>query len=520
MKSINYYSLAIIILILFSTSCKKEDEETDNPTNNAPNIFEVFVSPEENSAVISWTEAVDPDGDEVNYSLILTVDTVSVGDTLLVDCPELIHTVSDLEYETMYSGFVVAKDTKGKKTTVEFSFETGIYPNVSPLEFSLYNPPNGSGDITGPITFTWDDATDPDNDLVSYELLLDQSTAPSTSIVTELNATSYSYSGENLIQGQTYYWQVIARDGNGGEVSSTIFSFTIQTTMNLATDEPGWEARYAHTSVSFQDKLWVICGESPGGTHYHDVWSSTDGFSWVEDVADTPWGGKSRHAAVVFDDKIWVTGGKSFSNSGISSDVWYSEDGVTWIEATSDGGFGARYEHDMLVYNGKMWILGGRDFDNTAEISQSVWSSIDGINWAMETNTNFTYNVAGRALVNDNKMWYLGGFSNQVSWSTDGINWTNITDTPLGERIYPSVTAHDGKMWLLSGSDNLISQYFEVPDIWSSVDGINWELISSNAGFDGVAFGQAVSHNGKLWLIGGGGGFQSNFVTNDVWFFE
>ena len=151
---------------------------------------------------------------------------------------------------------------------------------------------------------------------------------------------------------------------------------------------------------------------------------------------------------------------------------------------------------------------------------RSTWSSFDGVTWTQES-ANAGRNIAGRTLTYEGKIWHLGGFADRVSWTTNGVDWTVATeDAAWGERIYPTVAVHDGKMWLLSGSDNAINQFAEWPDIWSSVDGVNWTLVSNDAGFSPVAFGQAVSHQGKLFLLGGGGGYQGIFITNDVWVLE
>jgi len=318
--------------------------------------------------------------------------------------------------------------------------------------------------------------------------------------------------------GQTYHWPVIARDGNGGETASPIGQLTMQTLMTLATDSPGWGERAGHLALSFQDKIWVMGGLGTGG-FYDDVWSSTDGVTWQEEVADAPWGARMRIAGTVFDGKMWIVGGVTGYSSGEKSDVWSSSDGINWTEVTPDGGFGPRFEHYVVAHDNKLWVFAGRDYANSPG-PQSTWSSPDGINWTQES-PDAGRNISGRALTYDGRIWHLGGFAARASWTTNGVDWTDATtDAAFGERVYPTVAVHDGKMWLISGSDNLINQMTELPDIWSSTDGANWTRVSNNAGFTAVAFGQAVSHQGKLWLLGGGGGFGSNFTTNDVWVLE
>ncbi len=58
-------------------ACNK-DTGPVSPMNQPPGTFSVSVVPALNAASISWTAAVDPDGDTVSYTLVVE------GDTLLV----------------------------------------------------------------------------------------------------------------------------------------------------------------------------------------------------------------------------------------------------------------------------------------------------------------------------------------------------------------------------------------------------------------------------------------------------
>jgi leucine-zipper-like transcriptional regulator 1 len=86
-----------------------------------------------------------------------------------------------------------------------------------------------------------------------------------------------------------------------------------------------WPPRYDHTIEIFDNRMWVI-----GGSDHHsgqfmnnmlknDVWYSTDGVSWTELEDSEHWSPRFAHASVVFDDKIWVIGG---NDSKILKDIW------------------------------------------------------------------------------------------------------------------------------------------------------------------------------------------------------
>ncbi len=70
---------------------------------------------------------------------------------------------------------------------------------------------------------------------------------------------------------------------------------------------------------------------------------------WSQATVNAPWPGRSGHTSVVFDNKMWVMGGTSRG-----FDVWYSEDGVNWTQAASNAIWGSRYSHSSVVFDNKM----------------------------------------------------------------------------------------------------------------------------------------------------------------------
>ncbi|HUH79427.1 MAG TPA: hypothetical protein VLY83_05975 [Methanoregula sp.] len=89
--------------------------------------------------------------------------------------------------------------------------------------------------------------------------------------------------------------------------------------------------RYAHASVAYDNKMWVIAGATDAGLS-NAVWYSADGVSWTEANASAAFPAREGHSAVVYDNKMWVIGG--YGNTGLLNDAWYSTDGIYWTEAT------------------------------------------------------------------------------------------------------------------------------------------------------------------------------------------
>ncbi|MEJ7914076.1 MAG: Ig-like domain-containing protein, partial [Chitinophagaceae bacterium] len=116
-----------------------------------------------------------------------------------------------------------------------------------------------------------------------------------------------------------------------------------------------------------------------------------------------------------------------------------------------------------------------------------------------------------------NKATYVVGGDNLHSvfdvWKTlDGQNWTLLSDNILGNRIYYGCTTHNGYIYVVGGSG--------YDDVWRSRDGITWEMVADQVGFlkkENFA-GSLASFGGKLWMVcGGGSGGGTGIARKEVW---
>ena len=55
--------------------------------------------------------------------------------------------------------------------------------------------------------------------------------------------------------------------------------------------------------------MWVM-GECCG--RLNNVWSSSDGSSWILATAAASWSARYLNTSVMYDDKMWVIGGGNF----------------------------------------------------------------------------------------------------------------------------------------------------------------------------------------------------------------
>ena len=92
----------------------------------------------------------------------------------------------------------------------------------------------------------------------------------------------------------------------------------------------GFLPRVGLSAVVFQDRIWAFGGgQLPMAPCYRDVWSSGDGMTWKQEVAQAPWSNWWYCTAAVFNNQIWIC---AQTNDGVhpTSEAWYSNDGVNW----------------------------------------------------------------------------------------------------------------------------------------------------------------------------------------------
>jgi len=234
----------------------------------------------------------------------------------------------------------------------------------------------------------------------------------------------------------------------------------------------------------------------------------TSMFDWQKSIS--VWGGLYGQASVVFQDKIWVIGGKDKDDQP-TNDVWSSADGTHWSKVSSNNLWSARSAHQAVVFDNKIWIMGG--ISAAGEELNDVWSSADGVVWNRLTDAapwparaNFS------SIVFDNKVFVMGGWSatspqggtltyyNDVWSSLDGKNWEQLSsDSAWSKRAYLSAYTFGNKIFIAGGLTS--SPQREFSDIYSSTDGESWVKVGDLP--DPRGAGVVVNADGWLYFIDG-----------------
>lgn len=148
----------------------------------------------------------------------------------------------------------------------------------------------------------------------------------------------------------------------------------------LNSEHAPWSTRSKFSAASFKQGLWILGGshyDGAGGSHdLNDIWYTWDGVTWIQVCLEAPWHGRRGHTTVVYDNKLWVLGGIYNVGSGhyghavLLNDVWFSLEGVDWTEVNTVP-WEPRVAHASVVFDGKLWVLGGHSY--SAEPRNDIW---------------------------------------------------------------------------------------------------------------------------------------------------
>ena len=234
---------------------------------------------------------------------------------------------------------------------------------------------------------------------------------------------------------------------------------------------------------------------------------------------------------MVYKGKLWLLGGWYDSSTAGLRDVWSSADGVSWTQAASVAPWRHGDLPTTLVFNGKMWFMGGWYGGRLPDASASdeVWSSSDGSNWQLATDhAGWSARCGAAGAVFKNRMWILGGLEryldgdashqkNDVWSSADGVNWELSTArAPWAPRAFHQAVVFRDKIWLFGGG-NYQPVYRAHNDVWCSADGVQWQKVAEHAPWSPRIWFSALVHRERMWVLGGWSNAPSR-NWNDVWY--
>ena len=275
---------------------------------------------------------------------------------------------------------------------------------------------------------------------------------------TTMNSFTTARSGHTSVTYNGYYYVIGGNTGsatNGvqyGALTNAGVNGTTSATSALTT------ARYNHSTVVYKGFMYAIGGWN-GTTYYNDVEYSAVASAgtlgtWASATSSNFTTARYGHTSVVYNNYLFVIGGKS--SGGALSDIQFAYicDGTaaggctagsanigklgTWVTTTSFTT--ARYQHTSMVYNGYLYVIGGWDGTNYYASTQFAAIASDGTigTWAY-TNSFMAGRYGHTSVVNNSILYVVSGYhsASDTLCSTVASNYcTNIQFAQL----YPDGT--------------------------------------------------------------------------------
>lgn len=173
-----------------------------------------------------------------------------------------------------------------------------------------------------------------------------------------------------------------------------------------------------------------------------------------ESIPDIPWSGRRKPQVVQHNNKIVLLGGFGGEFSLTLNDVW-NWDGNEWKLVCNHAGWSGRDGHCAVVCRDNIFVLGGTN--DPMNCKSDIWKSPDG-----------------------------------------GKTWVQLLDRAFWpERWQHAACVQSNKMYISGGWGE---GYF-YNDVWSSSDGINWELMCGIAPWKARMFHSFISFNNVLYIM-------------------
>lgn len=228
-----YISLFTFCMILFLSCSSNSDQEdtTTTPEENVAPGVPLLVYPSNNLVCIEnilkfeWNASIDPEGDFVNYEVLIAKDNAFTDIVTTLKTSNLTSDIS-LFRGVMYYWKVKAIDDKNASS--EYSDVYNFYTegdgeiNYLPFAPTLIYPINNSELTENTVTLNWS-AEDADGDNLIFDIYFGTDKAALQIIAEDLSEIKFD---AEINTKSSYYWKVVAKDGKGGSTIGQVWSFT------------------------------------------------------------------------------------------------------------------------------------------------------------------------------------------------------------------------------------------------------------------------------------------------------
>lgn len=234
MKILKITFAALLLITLTACPGSKDDGPGDGPLGGDPGSV-ALVFPENNtectegkiesdtqSAItFQWQARENVDSYEVN---IKNLEAGTSSKTVVNTNEADISLQRGVPYEWFVTSIVNGSEETANSETWRFYNQGSGTQNYAPFPAEAVHPLRGANVAAATtLDLQWK-GSDVDNDISEYEVLFGTETVPTAALAT----TAESSANATIASGQTYYWRVVTKDGQGNTSRSDVFDFKVQ----------------------------------------------------------------------------------------------------------------------------------------------------------------------------------------------------------------------------------------------------------------------------------------------------
>jgi rhodanese-related sulfurtransferase len=213
--------LLILLILSIISSCK--EEITEPKDTEAPDVIILFPA---DKAKINEDDGVVIKVDAEDKSEIEKVEFYIDGSLTAEDNAKPyeheFNTEGKIGTHTLLAKAYDSFENVGSSNVITIEILEG---NKSPITPNNPQPINNAVDVNIGVELSWS-ASDPEGDTLKYDVYFGTNPTPATNELVAIGIEINSYHVNNLEYNTLYYWKVVAKDNNGGETESPIWSFT------------------------------------------------------------------------------------------------------------------------------------------------------------------------------------------------------------------------------------------------------------------------------------------------------
>ncbi len=236
MKILKIACIGLLGVTLTACPGNKDDGPDDGPLGGGGEVGSVtLVFPEndkectegkiesdtQSTITFQWQAREGVDSYEVN---IKNLDAGTSSETLVDTNEADISLQRGVPYEWFVASKVEGSEETANSETWRFYSQGLGSLNYAPFPAEAVHPLRGASIAAATtLNLQWK-GSDVDSDIAEYEILFGTEAPPTSALAT----TTESSASATITSGQTYYWRVITKDGQGNTSRSDVFDFSVQ----------------------------------------------------------------------------------------------------------------------------------------------------------------------------------------------------------------------------------------------------------------------------------------------------